>query len=971
MFERAEHPRLFAVPPGADFPQILARGLRERLATHPPESMARVEVFVNTARMQTRLREALIEHGPGFLPRIRQIADLAGVPGQAPLRTRLELAQLIRGLLRSDPDLAPSTAAFALAESLFRLLDEMQGEGVDLSRLDTLDVSQHSLHWDRSLRFIRLIGGVLGPAAGTQARLRAAVLQLAADWGVAPPAHPIILAGSTGSRGPTAALMALIASLPQGAVVLPGFDFDMPSSIFDALTNPLEDEDHPQFRFARLMARLGLGCGQVRPWVVAPPPDPARNALISLALRPAPVTDQWLQDGPALNDLREATRGLDLIEAPDARTEALAIALRMRQAVVDGEKAALITPDRTLARRVTAILDRWHLRPDDSAGRPLNLSAPGRFLVQVAQTLAQSVPSEVLVALLKHPLASSDRSRGEHLRHLRDLELRLRAKAIPFPDVAALTAWAERDADRKVWVAWLIRQLDPVSDADAELSDWIARHEARTEALAQGAWGEGPGALWAEAAGEAAQALLQGLKEQSGSGGMLNAQDYSALFETLLASEQVREPGARHPLLMIWGTLEARAQGADVLILGGLNEGTWPSSPAPDPWFSRRMRFESGLTLPERQIGLSAHDFQQAVCAHRVVLSRARLDAEAQTVPSRWLNRLGNLVVGLPDQGGEEALRDMQARGKTWLTMAQAFDADLSNVPLDILRRNPRPAPAPPARARLNELPVTRVETLVRDPYAIYAERILRLKPLDPLSPQADFRQRGTALHRIPELYVREHPPGSKGSLSRFLAIAETVLSEECAWPATRAHWLARLERAAGGFVAWNAGLRGDVLLREKRGALILGNPPFTLTGQPDRIDRDPEGQVRVYDYKTGTLPSKAQMLHFNKQLVLLAIMCAEDAFGLGPADVAEAWFIGLGSVFDEVDVPVSSEELRKHRAEFLALIEQYRRPDQGFTALRAPDLERRAGDYDALSRRGEWELTDPPATLPVGDHDE
>ncbi len=969
MFDPASGPRVFGIAPGADFPGLLARGLHDRLAGQPPEALARVEILVNTARMQARLRQSLIALGPGLLPRIRLIADLAGPGAEAPLRTRLELAQLIRQLLQAEPDLGPTSAAFSLAESLFRLLDEMQGEGVTLEILDRLDVSQHSLHWDRSLRFIRLIARFLGPASGGQARLRAAVERLGAEWAARPPAHPVIVAGSTGSRGPTALLMRAVARLPQGALVLPGYDFALPGPVWQRLDDPLQSEDHPQFRYAHLLQGLGADPGAVRGWTADAAPDPARNALISLALRPAPVTDQWLRDGPELGDLGRMTRPLSLIEAPSPRAEALAIALCLREAAVSGQKAALITPDRTLARRVTAALDRWHLRPDDSAGRPLALSAPGRFLRQSAGLMGGAVTAEALIALLKHPITHSAVDRGPHLRHLRDLELHLRRHAIPFPDRTALTDWAARDPQRQDWAEWLTGAFALLpGDGEQPLADWVAAQDRLAAHLACGAGGEGTGELWQEAAGIAARALFDDLQEHAGHGGAMAATDYLALLETLFVGREVREGLEVHPGVMIWGTLEARAQGADLVILGGLNEGSWPAATSPDPWFNRRMRLDAGLLLPERQIGLSAHDFQQAAGAPRIVLSRARRDAEAETVPSRWLNRLTNLIGGLKAQGGEAALAAMRARGNRWLSLAERFEADLRAVPAASALRNPRPAPAPPASARLNTLPVTRIEKLIRDPYHIYAERILRLAPLNPLAPEPDARLRGTVLHRVPDAYVQAHPPGTPGDLAAFLAIAETILAQECPWIATRLHWLARLHRTARAFVDWNAGLDAQPVLTERKGALTLGG--FTLTGQPDRIDRAADGRLRLYDYKTGTLPSTKQIEFYNKQLVLLAIMASEDAFGLGPAEVESATFIGLGSKFDNRATPVAPGDLLAERARLLKLIAAYQDPDQGFTALRAVAEERQTGDYDALARRGEWEAGDAAVTIRVGDAD-
>ncbi|HPD91504.1 MAG: double-strand break repair protein AddB [Rhodobacter sp.] len=963
MFDPSPEPRVFGVPPGADFPRVLAQGLRDRLQGHPPDAMARVEVLVNTARMQARLRDAMIEHGPGFLPRIRLISDLAE-GATAPLRARLELAQLIRQLLHSQPDLGPTSAAFSLAESLFSLLDEMQGEGVPLDRLDTLDVSQHSQHWDRSLRFIRLIARFLGPASGPQARLRAAVQRLLAQWDQAPPAHPLIVAGSTGSRGPTALLMHAVARLPQGALVLPGHDVTMPDKVWETLDNPLTAEDHPQFRYVRFRP--------VRPWATERVAGSARNALISLALRPAPVTDQWLQDGPGLGVLDHATAGLTLIEARTPRHEALAIALCLRDAAVSGKKAALITPDRALARRVTAALDRWHIRPDDSAGRPLSLSAPGRFLRQTAALLGGNASAEALIALLKHPIAHSAADRGTHLRHTRDLELHLRRNTIPYPDAAALSAWAARTEDRAPWSDWLISLIQSLpGEGERPLSDWVGAHQILASGLAAGVTGTGTGELWTEAAGIEARALFDDLAAESDLSGTMLSFDYSALLETLFVGREVRESRESDPRVMIWGTLEARAQGADLVVLGGLTEGTWPAAPRPDPWFNRRMRLEAGLLLPERQIGLSAHDFQQAAGAPEVVLSRATRDAEAETVPSRWLNRLLNLIGGLPAQGGDVALQAMRERGRQWLDLAMTLESDLRQVPAACAQRNPRPAPAPPASARLNTLPVTRFETLIRDPFAIYAERILKLGPLDPLAPQADARLRGTVLHRIPDAYLKLHPPGTPGSIETFFAVAETILTEECPWQATRLHWLARLNRVAGAFVAWNAGLDGTPVLTEEKGALVLAEPPFTLTGQPDRIDRAPDGRLRLYDYKTGTPPSAKQQEHFNKQLVFLSLMAEAGAFkGVAPEAVESAAFIGLGTSFKQVPADVAPEKLDDHRRRLIGLIDRYRDPGQGFTALRAVELERHHGDFDALSRRGEWLPGDAAETVQVGDAD-
>ena len=314
MFDTAG-PRLFALPCGADFPAHLVLGLQERLAGQPPQAMARVQLYVNTARMRRRVTDLLTASGAALLPRIHLITDLAKdaalPPAVPPLRRRLELAKVVAGLLQAQPDLAPRAALYDLSDSLAKLMDEMQGEGVLPEAISRLDVSNHSAHWSRTQRFLEIIAPYFADttAPDAEARQRLAVLRLAAKWQAKPPADPVIVAGSTGSRGTTALLMQLVAGLPQGALVLPGFDTDLPAPVWDALAEPMTSEDHPQYRFRHLLDLMQLSPTDVRPWRDAPPPDAARNRLVSLALRPAPVTDQWLLEGPLLPDLLPATQG--------------------------------------------------------------------------------------------------------------------------------------------------------------------------------------------------------------------------------------------------------------------------------------------------------------------------------------------------------------------------------------------------------------------------------------------------------------------------------------------------------------------------------------------------------------------------------------------------------------------------------------------------------------------------------------
>ncbi|MBD3766220.1 MAG: double-strand break repair protein AddB, partial [Rhodobacterales bacterium] len=498
-------------------------------------------------------------------------------PPEPPLRRPLALTRLIGALLDRAPDLAPRAAIFDLADSLAALLDEMEDEDIPPDRLAALDVAEHAAHWRRMQAFLAIAAPL---AAG--GRLGAAVAALADRWAVRPPQGPVVLAGSTGSRGSTLRLMGAVLALPQGAVVLPGHDGDTPAEVWDAMDDALTAEDHPQYRTRRLMQAMGLTPADLRPWTATPPAAPARNRVVSLALRPAPVTDRWLAEGRDLPDLPAAMAEVTLIEAPDPRAEAQAIALILRQAAETGTPATLITPDRTLARRVTAALDRWGLRPDDSAGRPLALSAPGRFLRHVAALAGQRLTAEALLVLLKHPLTATGADRGDHLRLTRDLELHLRRHGPMFPEPADLARWAhDRGGEAPLaWAQWIGATLAPLAEAaDLPLADHVARHRTAAEALATGPGGTGPAELWSREAGLAARAAVDDLAAEAHHAASLGPQDYADLFAAVLSRRVVRETVETHPHLRILGPREARETLTGLTVLGGLTDGVWPALP--------------------------------------------------------------------------------------------------------------------------------------------------------------------------------------------------------------------------------------------------------------------------------------------------------------------------------------------------------------------------------------------------------
>ncbi|MBB5223873.1 double-strand break repair protein AddB [Amaricoccus macauensis] len=978
-FAPAPGPRVFALPPGADFLGALVAGIEARLPAGDlfgpdPLALAEVEIWVNTRRAARALEERMAMGGPRLLPRIRvvtELADAALAPVDLPvpvppLRRKLELARLVRGLVSAAPELAPGNAVFDLADSLAELLDELQDEGLSPSALARVDAAEHAAHWQKSLAFLQLISGYLeaaGPGGGP-GRLRAAATALAARWAVAPPTHPVIVAGSTGSRGAMRVFMTAVASLPQGALVLPGLDPSLPPAVWSRLgRDDAGASDHPQHGFRRLADAIGFDPATVPLWRPAPPPAPERNALVSLALRPAPVTDQWREEGAALlGALGAASERLSWIEAPDPRREALAIALALREAAETGQRAALITPDRTLARRVAAELDRWGVIPDDSAGRPLGLTPPGTLLRRLAVLIGRALTPADLLSILKHPLvASGSGARAPHLRLTARLERAKLRGGAPWIDWPDLGLWADAEGgEAPGWIVWLHEALAPLAAGGAmPLAHHLALHRSTAEALAAGPAGDPAHGLWEEAPGVEAAALFTLAEAEAEAGGELSPADYRGLFQSLLVGRDVPEAAAvTHPGLAIWGTLEARIQSADLVVLGGLNEGIWPRLPGADPWLGRGLRRTIGLPSPEDRIGLSAHDFQQAMGAPSVIVSRAIRDVEAPTVASRWLLRLENLLLGLGTEGAE-ALKAARARGQRLVAIAQRLDE-----PTERVSPARRPAPRPPSAARPRELSVTQVETLIRDPYAIYARKVLRLRPLDRPGREPDAISRGIVIHAALDDFVTatlDALPEDAEAIYR--ETIERALVRNAPWPAVRAIWTARLARASRWFLGGEAARRRRALPEHREVSGRREVPglehPFAVTARADRLDVTPDGRVAIYDYKSGNAKSDAEIAAFHLQLPLEAAIAAAGGFeGLAPAEVVHLELLYFGNRESRA---IDPETLARTWERFAALAAHYQSAETPFIARLRPQKISWAGDYDHLSRKGEWTDGDEP----------
>ncbi|HEY1225404.1 MAG TPA: double-strand break repair protein AddB [Brevundimonas sp.] len=985
------------IPANRPFLSDLAAGVLDWLGDDPPESLSDAVILLPNRRAARAFTGALSELAQGrplLLPQVRPLGDLEEdeapfAPGElgldlppaiAPLTRRFEMARMI--VERFDDTLSPM-AALGMADALGGFLDSCQLEEIeDLDRIDALVEGDLALHWQKSARFLGLAVrawpkrlaelGLVDPAWR-----RAKLLRLLAErWAESPPSHPVIAAGSTGTAPAAADVLAAVARAPRGCVVIPGLDTRMADTVWTQV-----DWQHPQHALKRLLANAGIERTAVAPWF--PPSLPAqalararaRQRLIDETLRPAEATDDWRAEigriraeaaeaREAADPIAEGLMGLSVLTVHAEEQAAAAIALMMRETLeTPGRTCALVTPDLALGRRVEARLARWGIVPDSSAGAPLSRMPAGVLLDLCARWMAEPMKPQTMLALLKHPLLSFDTDgaraleryglRGPRARDWPALNRRVRTRLEPGDRLNAALALSERMQGLLAPAAALFTPGAPLDAAAVALVE-----------LAEALCGQ---SLWAGRDGEAAASLMSGLIAGGAALGDLDRRAFAELVSTLLKEETVRTGGATHPRLRILGAVEARLVRADRMILAGLEEGVWPNAAPTDPFLSRGQRQSLGLPPPERRLGQTAQDFVQAACADEAILVHCERRGGQPAVKSRWLWRLDMLTRGADTEKAPVSVAAPDGVAD-WL---QALDA-----PAAPARLSRRPAPTPPVHRRPRELPVTSVERWVRDPYAVYAQRILGLKKLDRPDASAEAMARGNAIHKAVELAALTWPDAlpddCADQIEDFIKAALTdegfddhVMARETPLARNCARWLAEweLERRA----------RGVTLVVEQSGRMTFAAPAgdFTVTAKADRIEVDAQGAA-VIDFKTGQTPSPKQVAQgFAPQLTLTAAILADGGFAphAPAAEAGELLYVKLtgrktpGAVVDAAKVtknqPLTAARLAERQLElFKDWVARFDDEAQPYASWLAPQfMGNFGGNYDHLARVWEWHV--------------
>lgn len=994
---RRAGPLVYSIAAHRGFADALVAGLVPRYR-EPGFGLARLTLLVPSTRAARTLSEAFIRHAGDagetglLMPRMIAVGDLdldeklgaaldplgaAEIPPACdPVRRWLALDRLIAEEREAEglsplPGRARLSLAQEIARAMDRLLVEEKG-AEDLVGEAVMDsVAGVADHWKRAIRLFARVNVRWQAELAERGEIDAAQRRnrlfdhAARRWKDRTPPHPIVAAGVTSASPALARLLRVIADLPQGAVVLPDLDLGMDDAAWDELGRAGAAADaggtvfgtddaltHPQYHLKLLLNRMGVNRAEVQQWhrrgVGAS--QPARSRAISSLFLPPQASRSWAK----IEADHRRLAGVRLLTSPTIEVEAQAIALLVREALEQPEqRIAVVTADRGLARRVAQHLARWNITADDSAGLPLALTPAGRLVGLLAEIAAHGPDPGNLVAAFGHPLVRGQdgEARRAWLTGLRAFDRQLRGPALA-PGLDPLRKAAEK-AGVADWWAEAEMLIEP-------LGNWTATIPLATavRTLADVAEAFAGMMAWEREDGRALGTMIEDLHSQAlALGTVIESADIAGVLRDVMDEVAVRPGYGGHPRVSIYGLLEARMGRADLVICGGLNEGSWPQPPSADPLLAPAILRALGIPGAEFRIGLSAHDLAGALGAPKVVLSRALRNAEGPTLPSRfWLRVEALLGQDLAREHSETAIPALLPHLDRARPMADPY---------------PRPAPDPAPHLRDVTIKVTALDRLLGDPYQFYAQTILDLKTLQPLAadPFSDPALRGTLVHDILDKW---HGARAADPALPIVPFAAAQFAAARVHPLFRALWQPRLIAALERFEGWIADHAAEgrtVVASEISGSMMVDG--VKVMGRADRIDRLADGSIAIIDYKTGKVPTKREVeAGYALQLGLLGLIAQAGGFaseGVPASDASgfEYWSFGKkDDGFGKCEVPIKvgraktgllPEDFLPHHEDKLAeAIRRFIRGADHFTARENPDYKGYT-DYDQLMRLEEW----------------
>lgn len=969
---------VYNIPYSCSFVDTLAQKFSKEYEKNK-EDLADVVFLLPNRRTCVSLKEAFVRYNgqkPTMLPKIIPIGDIEEddifllnadnqelISSILPAIDDFERLFIFARLIVSKPadyGLPDMTyaQALSLAKDLSKLIDVSYQENLSFSALENIVPEQFSEHWQQTLKFLKIITGNWPKILQSQNMIDSAdrknlLIKAKTDlWKRNNTKQKIVVAGVSVGYEVILDLIKTVSELENGEVYLYGLDKNLSQEDWELI-----EPSHPQYELKKLLSYLNRNRFEIKDYVKSK--NPQREKFISEVMLPALATTQW-RNLKAGSYGADALTGLSFIDCADDRQEALTIALILREALNTPEKtAALVTTDRNLARRVASELERWDIKIDDSAGKPLHLTPIGIFLRLILKVIEEDCSASSLLNLAKNPFVKLSREPLSLIRDVREWEYQTRKPVFSENE-------KEVSADVCTWIAELKEVLRPLYELyqqkDVSFHLLLKTHLEVAQNLCADNVTGGEVLLWKSDEGKSAADLFSSLLQQADVIKGLDPSQYLSVLTVLMSSKSVRYNYGTHPRLKILGPIEARFNRFDTIVIGAVNEGFWPELPSSDPWLSRPMKSSLEISLPEKNIGVLCADFCQFMCADNVYITRAERSNSAPTSKSRWLLR------------AETVLKACKFEIELLKNYRYAKLAKLLNEPEKTEKILP-PAPVPPVKSRPRTLSASAIETLVRDPYEIYAKRILKLRPLDDLEERLDASDYGNIVHKVLERFNKKYEKElPDNALEEFKKIGLEEFSKIEIAPEVRAFWWPLFENTAEWIIKTECQYKDEIkkTYSEVKGQIEYEAPAgkFTITARADRIDITKDGKVNIVDYKTGSARSKKEIFAgYAPQLPVEGLIASKGGFyeekdgKKTPVPAAEVneliyWKLGKEEIrYSAVDGKTGVDIIEQTSEQLHKLVSLFDFETTPYMARPNPNHLPFYSDYEHLARAKEWSV--------------
>lgn len=985
---------IYNIPFGVPFGDCLAKGIMEQYGDNP-ELFAQIKVFLPSHKDAHALKESFLRLNYGkilFLPKILLLDDnilpYATSDLKRPISNHVRKLVLARLVLEIQE--MTYSKALSFASTLIELVDSLQSEYVDFNKLNDVDVDCHHENWQKNLSIASKIiqswsEYILKYEYIDPIIYRNKIFETLTNfWQENPPNNPIIIAGITNYTTALANFVKLVGQLPNGSIILGGLSSDVNLSDIKS--------DHPQYALHRLVDYCGQSVNNIKNWhsteIFLSSNNVQRNKLCTEIMRSSETAEAWFNIAERLceDEILIATENLKVINAPNDRKEASAIALIIREAIENPHQTiALITTNRNLVQRVKAILSKWDIKPTESAGTLLSDLSKGIYLRLLCDALECNFAPIPLLALLKHSLSLGGLSKGLFKNKVHSFErYLLRGQVIKNGLESykyALNNMIKQSIDNTdntskqielynqnlLFINFLEDLFKPIQNLpnNVNMADFIAVYKELIIRLTNSEATEST--FFTDDVGQEIDDLFSSFSDNSDLIGILPKNEIYNHIKDLCTKKSIySRQDNNNKNVMIWETDEARFKQADIVIVASLTEGNWPPNPNTNIWLSRSMQKQLGLTPPEKHIGLSSYNFVQAICGQKVYLTYSSESNGSPNIPSRWLIRLENLLKGYSNNQ-EIFTKLYDTPYLAWVDMLDDFNV--------IPKPAKRPCPTPPLEARPKIISVTDAEKWIRDPYFIYSKHILKLKKLHQINANLDSAERGTIIHKLIENFTIATKSGFMGKPHDIMhKLVDDIIKTLQDKPILAVFLGNKLRSIATQFVDFEIERRKTLkpLMYEQKGTLSFATSQgnFTLSAKCDRIDLDKNGNTILVDYKTSSSSAHSYeqiKAGFAPQLPLQAMMIKQGGFGTHYQVVGAEYIIISNSIDikamkpkkNDTDEPLFSELIDNIFNQFKDWVEKYNNINTAYTSRRLPQFLKYEGDYDLLARVKEWSMND------------